>query len=142
MTKLYAIRDRLLDYFMQPFAGPGDKAVLAAVAIQINSQGETNAIAQTPQHFEVWRLAEIDEQTGQVGGERELIADCASLVRPNLRQGRDTGAEEISRSPGRVRGPTPGADPDANTDQRPPPGAPQAENRPGEKATSRPRGTA
>lgn len=83
--KLYAIRDRLLDYFLQPFIGPSDNQVKSAVADNINNEESNHAISQAPNQFELWRLAEIDEKTGQVGGEREYICDCTSLIRPNIR---------------------------------------------------------
>lgn len=81
--KIYAVKDRLIDYFLQPFAGPDDKNVLAAVSQQINS-GDTHAISQAPQHFEVWRLGEVDQE-GNLIARKEFIADCASLVRPGIR---------------------------------------------------------
>ncbi|QXP08239.1 MAG: nonstructural protein [Arizlama microvirus] len=87
---IYAIRDRLLDYYMQPFAGPEDKAVLAAVARTINTQENMSDIAQAPHHFEVWRIGKVTTD-GHIQQDRELIADCASLVRPGIR--RTGGAE-------------------------------------------------
>lgn len=89
--KLYAIRDRLLDYYLRPFAAEGDKQVLASLAETINNVENRAPIAQTPSHFELWRLAEIDENTGQVQGDREFLADCASLVRADLRETRIRG---------------------------------------------------
>lgn len=85
MMKLYAIRDRLIDYYMQPFVGQSEKQVIASLANIINEEGNTSAIAQKPEHFELWRLAEIDETTGQVQGDREFICDAGSLVRSGIR---------------------------------------------------------
>lgn len=81
---IYAIRDRLIDYYMNPFAGPGDKEVLAAISLQIN--GETNsAISQAPHHFEIWRLGKVEED-GHLTAQKELLADCSTLFRGNLRE--------------------------------------------------------
>lgn len=84
--KLYCVRDRLLDYFMQPFVGPGDKEVMAALSKTINAGG-TSDIEQAPHHFELWQLALIAED-GQIIPERNLVIDCASLVRRDLRDRR------------------------------------------------------
>lgn len=126
--KIYAIRDRLIDYFMQPFVGPDDKNVLAAVARTINQGEITSDIAQAPHHFEVWSLANITD-TGHIEEDRYLIQDCSSLVRRGIRTSHDTGAAE---APGaeisRHRGPESlgganGAEP--GSVQEPPPGGPQ-----------------
>jgi len=56
--KLYALRDRLLDYYKQPFLGPGDKTVMASLANMINNEGDSDFV-QAPHHFELWTLAEV-----------------------------------------------------------------------------------
>jgi len=83
--KIYAIRDRLIDYYMQPFLGPDDKNVLASVARLINQGEITSDIAQAPHHFEVWGLGEVQED-GTITAHRELLADCSSLIRTGLRE--------------------------------------------------------
>lgn len=82
---IYAIRDRLIDYYMQPFVGPDDKNVLAAVARTINQGEMTSDIAQAPHHFEVWRLGRVTED-GHIDVSKEFLADCSSLVRGGIRQ--------------------------------------------------------
>lgn len=82
--KVYAIRDRMLDFYNQPFVGPNDKAVMASVAQHINNPGATDAIAQAPQHFELYALGEILED-GQLVARKEFLGDCSSLIRPGLR---------------------------------------------------------
>lgn len=90
---IYAIRDRLIDYFQQPFVGPDDKNVLASVARLINNGEITSDIAQAPHHFEVWRLGQVTEDGHLVPG-RELLQDCAALIRPGIRHSRITGGDE------------------------------------------------
>lgn len=109
--KIYAIKDRLIDYFMAPFAAPGDKEVLAALATRVNQQldGQTNdAIIQAPHHFEIWRLGEVNEG-GHLSANREFIADCSSLIRGGIRRAEARTADrdglegpknEGSRQPG------------------------------------------
>lgn len=144
MMKLYAVRDRLIDYYMQPFIGPADKQVLASLATVINEEGNTSAIAQKPEHFELWRLAEIDETTGQVQGDREFIADCGSLVRSgvwNDGSGKPGGAPMAAPERG-SRGKAGQAPSGASPAERAPQSATQAENSQGAETDPRPAGTA
>lgn len=90
---IYSIRDRLLNYFMQPFFGPTDNQVLAALAESINNEDNKHAFAKTPQHFEIWRLGEVTEE-GKVTENREYVADASSLVRPSVRANGSPGAHQ------------------------------------------------
>lgn len=84
MIKIYAVRDRLIDYYMQPFIGPSDKEVMSALARTINNTEDTNGIAQAPHHFELWELGTIGEE-GEITPTRKLVCDCASLIRRGVR---------------------------------------------------------
>lgn len=104
--KIYAIKDRLIEYFQQPFVGPTDKQVQAAISVAINNPEAMNALSQAPHHFELWQLGEIDEETGRITPRQELVCDCSVLVRGGVR-GADTGepgagkgGEAASRSTG------------------------------------------
>lgn len=136
--KIYALRDRLIDYFMQPFFGPSDKQVLAAIAQTVNDQEATNAINKTPEHFEVWRLGEIDEQTGQVEGDREYLADAASLIRGRVRADAEIrpGHGTLDGPEDQIPRPAEGARKAPNAGQRAPESAPQAKDRQGAQAHS------
>lgn len=101
--KLYAIRDRLLGYFMQPFPGPSDHQVKAAVAHNVN-EGGTHAINQAPHQFELWRLAGFDETTGKVTAEPEYLCDLSSLIRGSVRAGGDAGETALASAEGRSDG--------------------------------------
>lgn len=135
---IYCIKDRLLDYYMQPFIGPEDKAVMAAVAETINQPGATGAISQTPHHFEIWCLGNIHED-GNVAAGKTLICDCSSLVRPSIRShdGGEPRKETRQRAPDGRQGPTgppPGVTPaEAGAPPATPQGAPGANDqiRPG-----------
>lgn len=97
--KIYAIKDRLIDYFMQPFFGPDDKNVFASVARLVNEGELTSDIAQAPHHFEIWRLGEINEE-GHIEAKREFLADCSSLIRTGIRQRGVPGGQEAARPEG------------------------------------------
>jgi len=80
-VKIYALRDRMIDYYLVPFAARETKEVLAGVSVAINREGNLDAIAQTPHHFEIWQLGEVDEE-GHIHKHREFITTCDALVRP------------------------------------------------------------
>jgi len=104
--KLYALRDRLVDYFLTPFAAHSDKEVMASLAAAINTVGNNDAIAQSPQHFELWELATV-EQDGTITPTRIFLADAHTLVRARREpEGPEAGGREIA--PGRRRGPPSG----------------------------------
>lgn len=111
--KIYAIKDRLLEYFQQPFVGQSDKQVMAALSTAINNQEQVSAISQAPHHFELYELGEVDEDTGHIKAHLSLLADCASLVRRGVRRAAEaepgTGAngtppDSRTRPPGGARG--------------------------------------
>jgi len=80
-VNIYAVRDRLIDYYMHPFAGTSDKDVMSAISTAINREGNLDAIAQAPHYFEVWRIGKVNED-GTIEPQRELLGGCESLVRP------------------------------------------------------------
>lgn len=92
--KIYAVRDRLIGYFMQPFVGPDDKNVLASVARLINQNEVTSDIAQAPHQFEVWRLGRVEED-GTIVPDKEYLQDCSALVRRDIRPVRERGRPEV-----------------------------------------------
>lgn len=118
---IYAVRDRLIDYYMQPFVGPNEKEVMAALARTVNNTEDTNGIAQAPHHFELWELGKVDEE-GNLTPTRRLVCDCASLIRVGVRRGGEREGQEAANaarpdpqehrgngSPGRAQaGPVPG----------------------------------
>lgn len=118
--KIYAIKDRLLNYYMAPFAAPDDKQVLAAISATVNNYAglETNAINQAPHHFEVWKIGEVDDE-GNICPSKDYLADCASLVRPGLRRDGIPGDSQGKTPPGRSTGPLGGVQAEALPQQPP-----------------------
>lgn len=80
MMKIFAIRDRLLDYYQRPMVFDRAPDLMAALAKAINSTEGENEIQQAPEQFELWQLGEVDDQ-GNLKAERQLIINCASLIR-------------------------------------------------------------
>lgn len=95
--KLYALRDRLLEYFQRPFIGDSDATVLAAVAMAINNEETKVDFAQAPTHFEVWQLAEIREETGAVTPTPKFLSNCGDLRR-GIREERTRSTPEGTRT--------------------------------------------
>lgn len=125
---IYAIKDRLIDYYLMPFAAPDDKSVMAAIAATINSETTNDAISYAPHHFEIWKLGKVEE-TGHITSHPELIADCSSLVRRDIRKRQS----DLTRSP-EDREPDP-SQPSTADRRNGPPGAserPSATPTPGE----------
>lgn len=141
MMKMYAVRDRLIDYFLQPFFAPSDAQALAAVGGTINDEASTHAITLHPEHFEIYRIAEFNENTGQIGGDREFIQDAASLVRGGIRGTGEPGANAIQGATGGRGEPAPIAPRSARADQRPPQSQTQGKDHARAPADPGPRGT-
>jgi len=104
--KLYAIRDRLIDYYLTPFAAHTDNEVMASLASAINNPESLDAIAQTPHHFEIWAIGEIDQE-GHLTAAKQLLADCSTLVRPKTNDGAGSPRDQNGLYGGR-RSPTGG----------------------------------
>lgn len=106
--KMYAVRDRLLDYYMTPFFAEGDKPVMHTLSKIINGESE-HAFSQAPQHFELWALAEIDDTTGEITDAKKLLCECNSLVRHSIRDTPKLERDEPAPTPpGRPGTPTGG----------------------------------
>lgn len=91
---IYAVRDRLLDYFQQPFIAMDKNAVKAALAELINNNESAHAITQAPQHFELFQIGAVTED-GHVYGKHELICECTALVRSGVRERGASGNGEV-----------------------------------------------
>jgi len=122
--KIFAVRDRLIDYYMQPFVGPNEKEVMAALARTVNNIEDTNGISQAPHHFELWELGQVDEE-GNLTPTRRLVCDCASLIRVGVRDRAERAGQEAANTAGagpadnRGNGPPRGTHARAISDQTP-----------------------
>lgn len=99
--KIYAIRDRLLDYQMLPFPAETDKAAMASLANIVNHGRDNEAIKQAPHQFELYCLGEVLED-GHIEALRYLVCDVGSLIRPSLRgePGTQPGGGKNESQPG------------------------------------------
>jgi hypothetical protein len=83
--KIYAIHDRLIDFWMRPFAAPDNKEVMHSLATQVNNDENVNPINQAPHQFDLYELGHIDEQ-GNLHAERKQICTLSSLIRARAGQ--------------------------------------------------------
>lgn len=99
---IYAIRDRMLDYFQPPVCVHRVQDLMAAIAKGINGEGEAkNELAQAPDHYELWKIGEVDDQ-GHIRAEREFVSNCSQLIRTGVWQRRPGAGEvapEVRRGP-------------------------------------------
>lgn len=117
----------MLEYYMPPFVGETDRQVMASLAQTVNNPGNMNAIAQTPHHFELHQLADVDEDTGKITPKHEYICDCSTLVRPSVRGAGATGGAESKTPIGRSSSPSAGLSANTSANPRAPANPPQAD---------------
>lgn len=96
--KIYAVRDRLIDYFMVPFVAPDDNQVMASISQEVSRPDNPNAIASAPHHFEIWKLGEISED-GHIKPGKELVCDVSTLVRVR-RETTESAANKAAQNAG------------------------------------------
>jgi len=84
--KIFAIRDRLLNYFQRPVMADHAPDVVAAVATAING-GDKNDFCQKPEDFEIWQVGEFDQESGAIIPKLTIVTNCLSLVRTGVREG-------------------------------------------------------
>lgn len=104
---IYALKDRMIDYFLAPFAAAKDQDVMAAISQRINNVSDQDPLAQAPHHFELWRLGQVTDQ-GHLEANREFLADCSTLIRPR-RQPTESGATAVPGPAGGLHRAPPGA---------------------------------
>lgn len=68
---------------------------MAGVSQEINRPDNKAAIAQSPQHFELHKLGEIDGE-GNITAGKEFVCDCSALIRARW----EPGEPETYATPG------------------------------------------
>lgn len=73
--KIYAVKDRALDAFMQPFYAHSDGYAIRSFTDEINKQGSTfNA---HPDDYDLWRIGTYTDTTGLIEKEEGGIKQIA-----------------------------------------------------------------
>lgn len=82
ILKIFAIRDRQLNAYMQPFFAPTSGAATRGFRDLVNEQG--HQLNKHPEDYELWHLGEFDDATGKVmNGELTQIAIAINLKEGN-----------------------------------------------------------
>lgn len=81
---IYALKDKLLEHFMQPFMSPGEKEAMSALSTLINDEESKHAATQSPRDFALYQLGHVTEE-GQVYGDFRIVCEAAGLVRDRVR---------------------------------------------------------
>lgn len=61
---IVAVRDRAVDAFLRPFAAPSVGAAIRSFSDEINRNAPDNQMANHPEDYDLYQLAEWDENTG------------------------------------------------------------------------------
>lgn len=81
----------MIDYYVLPaFFADNTQQAMAMISAAVNGDSK-DALAQTPHHFELWQLGEINNQTGNLTANKEFVAECASFIRRSIRGGAGAG---------------------------------------------------
>jgi len=63
--KVFAIRDRAIDSYGQPFFAPSSGAAIRSFSDELNRPDERNALSKHPEDYDLFALGEFDDQTGE-----------------------------------------------------------------------------
>lgn len=79
ILQIFAIRDRQLNAYMQPFFAPTAGAATRSFRDIVNEQG--HALNKHPEDYELWHLGEYDDNNGHItNGELKQIALAINLI--------------------------------------------------------------
>lgn len=76
--KIYAIYDRAAELYGTPYYQTNDAVAIRNTKNGIN-HGEGD-VHMTPSDYELWRLADFNDETGEITMEKERIARCEELA--------------------------------------------------------------
>lgn len=83
MKKIYAIKDTKANSFMEITEGQGDGVMCRTLSSIVNDKDKKSLIAAFPQDFELWKIAEMNEETGEIKQDLRKIADASDWVDKN-----------------------------------------------------------
>lgn len=76
--KLYSIYDRGSESYNQLFQQPTDAAAIRIIKNEM-AQGDS-MLAKHATDFELWRLAEFNQETGAITESKERVVRCEALL--------------------------------------------------------------
>lgn len=76
-VNIYSIKDTKLGKFAQPFNAPNDAIAKRMLNSTIKAGG--NNIADYPEDFQLFKLGQYDEETGELTTENKFIANATEF---------------------------------------------------------------
>lgn len=81
MKPIYAVKDLATQAFGNPFTTRAQGEAMRSFIDEANNDPQKSAIAQHPEDYELYKLGEYDDDTGQITAmEPELIARAKDLI--------------------------------------------------------------
>lgn len=78
--KIYAVKDKKAG-FTEVMEGVNDAIICRQIGIVVNDTEKKNLMAKFPADFEVWKLSEVDRETGETKADLRKIANCEDWVK-------------------------------------------------------------
>ncbi len=78
-VELYSVKDTKLGKFCTPFTAPNDE--IAKRMLQSTIMAGGNNIAQFPEDFQLFKLGNYDEDTGELTTENKFLANATEFVK-------------------------------------------------------------
>lgn len=77
-NNLYSMKDTKMGKFSMPFVAPNDEIAKRTLASTIKQGGTT--ISEFPEDFQLFRLGNYDEDTGDLTTDNEFIANATEFA--------------------------------------------------------------
>lgn len=77
-NNLYSMKDTKMGKFAMPFVAPNDEIAKRTLASTIKQGGST--ISEFPEDFQLFRLGNYDEDTGDLTTDNEFIANATEFA--------------------------------------------------------------
>lgn len=84
LKRMFAIKDRALDAYNQPFTLTTTAQAVRSFTDEINSDPDRSGVAKHPDDYDLYIIAHYDDQNGQIFplDKPELVVRGKDLVRP------------------------------------------------------------
>lgn len=84
MKPIYAIKDRAINGFNEPFVQPSEQHMLRLMRDEVNSDPSKSSIAKHPDDYDIYQLGEYDQESGNITAYQApaMIARCKDLLNP------------------------------------------------------------
>lgn len=78
--KFYGIKDKVSDTFCEIVENINDATMIRSLSMAVNQVESKTLISQRPEDFELWKLYEVDEVTGDIEQDKRKITNAVDYV--------------------------------------------------------------